>query len=137
MSAETFIDTNILAYAFDSHSPDKQAVAQDLIKAADFVTSAQVLGELYVTLTRKLADKVPPSIAQQVIDDLRALPVVAISARLVSSAIDTSIRYQLSYWDAMIIEAAASSGCTTLLTEDLSDGAVIQGVTIVNPFIAE
>jgi len=59
---------------------------------------------------------------------------VALSAQLVVSAIETSIEHQVSYWDAMIIEAAASSGCTVLLTENLNAGAVIRGVKIVNPF---
>lgn len=134
MNADVFIDTNVLAYAFDSESPDKQRAAQELLSDANFVISAQVLGELYVTLTRKLTKKVPVDIAEQAIGELQALPVIATSAAMVSAAIDTSIRYQLSYWDALIIEAAVSAGCSTVLTEDLNDDSVIKGVQIVNPF---
>jgi len=134
MSADIFIDTNVLAYAFDTAAPDKRDIALNLIGQAGFVTSAQVLGELYVTLTRKLTNQVPPDVAKQAIDELRVLPVVATSPALVAAAIDTSIRYQVSYWDALIIEAAATGGCTTLLTEDLNDQATIKNVHIVNPF---
>ncbi|MCL2780663.1 MAG: PIN domain-containing protein [Actinomycetia bacterium] len=134
MSAEVFIDTNVLAYAFDTASPEKRATAQELIANTPFVTSAQVLGELYVTLTRKLTNKVPTDVARQAIDELRALPVVATSAALVAAAIGTSTRFQLSYWDALIIEAAVAGGCATLLTEDLNNRAVIRGVRVVNPF---
>jgi len=46
----------------------------------------------------------------------------------------TSIIHQLSYWDSLIIEAAAAAGCTTLLTDDLTDGQIIRGVRVTNPF---
>ena len=134
MTVETFIDTNVLAYAFDSESVDKAAIAQRILAQAEFIISTQVLSELYVTLTRKLTKPVPSHVAQQVIDELRVLPVMSISHSLVASAIDTSIRHQLSYWDALIIETAAFAGCHTLLTEDLNTQAVISGVSIVNPF---
>jgi len=134
MSADTFIDTNVLAYGFDDESPDKQAIARELIASADFVISTQVLGELYVTLTRKLVRKVPADVAHQALIELQALDVVPITAGLVLAATETSVRWQLSYWDSLIIEAAAKAGCITLLTEDLNDQAVINGVRIVNPF---
>ena len=134
MSADVFIDTNVLAYAFDAASPGKQSVALSLIERADFIVSAQVLGELYVTLTRKLTDKVPADVAAQAIARLAVLPVVPTSAALVGGAIGLSIRWQLSYWDALIVGAAKAAGCSTLLTEDLNSGAVIDGVAIVDPF---
>ena len=134
MSADTFIDTNVLAYAFDQESPEKREVAQSLIRQCEFVISAQVLGELYVTLTRKLRRQVPAEVAKQVIVELQAMTVVPTTATLVARAISTSIEFQLSYWDALIIEAAVLSGCATLLTEDLNDGETVRGVRIVNPF---
>jgi len=129
-----FIDTNVLAYAYDAREPDKRGIAQGLYTKSDFSVSAQVLGELFVTLTRKLPGSMPPEMAGQIIDGLRTQTVVPLSEALVAAAIDTSIRHQLSYWDALIIEAAVAGGCTTLLTEDLADGTVIRGVEIVNPF---
>ena len=134
MSGNQFIDTNVLAYVFDNQSPQKSVIAQTILRAGGFVVSAQVLGELYVTLTRKLTNKVPDAVAAQVIQSLQVYPVVPITSTLVSSAIQTSISHQLSYWDSLIIEAAVTAGCTTLLTEDLTSGQVIRGVRITNPF---
>ncbi|MDR0593793.1 MAG: hypothetical protein LBG60_11165 [Bifidobacteriaceae bacterium] len=55
-------------------------------------------------------------------------------AQEVAAAIETSIRHQVNYWDALIVEAAASAGCARLLTEDLDDGQIISGVRVTNPF---
>ena len=134
MNDRRFIDTNVLAYVFDSQSPGKSACAKRILREGDFVISSQVLGELYVTVTRKLTTKVPAQMAMSAIEELRLNEVVPITAGLVSAAIQTSIRCQLSYWDALIIESAAAAKCTVLLTEDLSDGQIIQGVRVVNPF---
>jgi len=134
MSGSQFLDTNVLAYVFDSQSPQKSAIAQTILRAGGFVVSVQVLGELYVTLTRKLTSKVPDNVAAQVIQSLQVYPVVPITSTLISDAIQTSIVHQLSYWDSLIIEAAVTAGCTSLLTEDLTDGQTIKGVRITNPF---
>lgn len=48
----------------------------------------------------------------------------------------TARRHQLSYRDALILEAAAHGACGRLLTEDLADGSTIRGVTIENPFVS-
>jgi len=135
MSASIFIDTNVLVYMFDNASPAKQTIALDLIQTSSFTISAQVLGELCVTLTNKLRRPVPADIASQAINDLLlTAPVEPITGSLVATALDASIRYQLSYWDALIIEAAAAAGCHTVMTEDLNAGQTIHDVTIVNPF---
>jgi len=134
MTADVFLDTNVLVYSYDDREPNKRRIARSHIAQSDFCVSTQVLGELFVTLTRKIPNTVPAEAAAQAIEDLRAQSVVPLSDVLVSAAIETSIRYQLSYWDALIVEAAAAAGCTTLLTEDLNDGTVIKGVHIVNPF---
>jgi predicted nucleic acid-binding protein len=56
---------------------------------------------------------------------------------MVHKAIETSRMAQLSYWDALTIEAAASAGCDRVLTEDLATGSIIRGVRIDNPFSAD
>jgi len=129
-----FLDTNVLAYAYDTREPNKRSIALQLLTQSDFSLSAQVLGELFVTLTRKLPGRLSPEIAGTVIDGLRSQTVIPLSDALVAAAIETSTRYQLAYWDALIIEAAVAGSCTTLLTEDLNDGLVVKGVTVVNPF---
>lgn len=134
MNGNRFIDTNVLAYVFDSRSAEKSAVAKRVLREGGFTVSGQVLGELYVTLTRKFADKVPVHVAASAIEDLQVHDVVPITAGLVSAAIETSIQHQLSYWEALIIESAVAAQCGVLLTEDFTDGQTIRGVRIENPF---
>ena len=62
--------------------------------------------------------------------------VVETSVSLMLNALSTSARWQISYWDAAIVEAARSGGCATLLTEDLQSGMNFAGVTVENPFAA-
>lgn len=138
MSARTFLDTNVLVYLFDANEPVKRRRARDLFstgRARDFVVSTQVLGEFYVCVTRKLANPVSAYDAAQAVASLCELAVVATDTALVLSAIRTCQAHQLSYWDALIVDAAASAGCSRLLTEDLHDGAQLRGVTVENPFV--
>ena len=138
MTDRSFVDTNVWVYAVDDDEPAKQAMARAVLDpsaAASLVLSSQVLGELYVTITRKFGRRVTEDIAGAMVERLRQLPVVAVDADLVSTAVAVSRTWQLSYWDSLIVAAAASAGCTRLLTEDLADGATYAGVRVENPFV--
>jgi predicted nucleic acid-binding protein len=140
MSAEprTFLDTNVLVYAFDDADRSKQQHAWSILEAAaeagDFVISTQVLQEFYVIATRKIARPLPAADAERVVHRLTALPVVQVDPPLILAAVALSRRHQLSLWDALILRAAEESGCTRLLSEDLQDGFEIGGVRVENPF---
>ena len=137
MTESSFLDTNVVVYAFDDRDKRKQEISLALLDSAPssrLVLSAQVLSEFYVTVTRKLARPLPSRAAAQTVGDLANLRIVPIDSALVRTAIDTAAAHQLSYWDALIIEAAVADGCRRVLTEDMSDGAVIRGVEIVDPF---
>lgn len=137
MSVRAFVDTNVVVYAFDDDEPEKQATARAILDSTGpttLVLSAQVLAEFYVTVTRKLARPVPPDQARAAVEALRELPVVSTDSQLVQAAVVTAQRHQLSLWDAMIVEAAAAADCDVVLTEDLTDGAVLRDITIENPF---
>lgn len=131
-----FLDTNVLVYLYDRAEDHKRSRARAVLadESASLVLSSQVLGEFFVVVTRKLASplSVPDAIAA--VRSLADLSVVPIDAELVLAAASTVERHQLSYWDALIIEAAAASGCTELVTEDLDDGSTLRGITVVNPF---
>lgn len=132
----SFVDTNVFVYAVDDADPHKRDRARALIAAPDapMVISSQVVGEFYAVVTRKLAKPLDPDQARAAVAELLRLPVVPIDAELTRAAVSTSQSAQLSYWDALIIEAAAASGCGRLLTEDLATGAVVRSVRIENPF---
>lgn len=137
MTARTFVDTNVWVYAVDDADPKKQERARALLSPtqnADFVISAQVLGEFYVTVTRKLARAVAESDAARMVDELRQLPVVGIGPELVAEAVEGSRRSGIGYWDALIVAAARSAGCERILSEDLADDGVYEGVRVENPF---
>lgn len=136
MTGRSFLDTNVLVYAADTDEPVKRQQAQQLLAddQARFAISTQVLGEFYVTVTRKLVTPLSASAARSAVSELGRLPTIATDVQLVQAAIDTSDRHQLSFWDALIIEAAVIAGCDTLQTEDLNAGATIRGIKIVNPF---
>lgn len=137
MTDRVFVDTTVWVYAVDRADPVKQARAREVLDpthGASIVTSAQVLGEFYATVTRKLASPVAPGDAAGMVDRMRRLPVVEIDADRVGAAIEGSRSWQLSYWDALIVVAAQAAGCSRLLTEDLAAGASYGAVSVENPF---
>jgi len=139
MTDRSFVDTNVWVYTVDASEPQKQSRARAILEpdaGKDLVISAQVLGEFFVTVTRKFARSVPEGEAHAMVDRMARLPVVSIDAGLVTAAIAASREWQISYWDALILSAAEMSGCRTVLSEDLSDGATYGSVTVEDPFRA-
>jgi predicted nucleic acid-binding protein len=137
MSAgKAFLDANILVYAQDRDSPAKRRRSRELIaalaEAGTGVISTQVLQEFYVAATRKLG--VAPLAAKGVLQTFKVFEIVQTSPDLIADAIDCSVLNGVSFWDALIVVAAAASGCTVVYSEDLNPGQTIQGVRIENPF---
>lgn len=134
MSTRSFVDTNVFIYAVDESEPVKSSIARDVLSAEEstLVISSQVIGEFFVVATGKLG--IGSEFASSRVDELLRLPTVPIDGELTRSAIATSQANQISYWDALIVAAAAAASCEVLLTEDLSDGSIISGVRIENPF---
>lgn len=134
-----FVDTNVFVYLFDNDSPRQQARARELLVgyAQHIILSTQVLGEFYVTVTRKFQTPLPATDAMEALDELCAFPVRPLRTELVRSAVRRSASSELSYWDALIIESAIDAGATILLTEDLQHGRTFDGLRIVNPFRAD
>jgi len=137
MSAKVFLDTNILVYAVTSDDRDqaKRQRALEIIETEDFAISAQVLQEFYVTVTRKLAEPLTPELALVWIEELEAFTCVSIETSLVKNAIETSVRYQTSYWDGAIMAAAESISVPRLYSEDLNHGQLYGSVEAFNPFL--
>jgi predicted nucleic acid-binding protein len=131
----TFLDTNVVVYAFDRADPARQRTAIALLTGGGrLVVSTQVLLEAWWVLTRKLESPLDEDRAREVIDQLCCLPVVATDAELVRRAIDAGRRFKIAVWDALIVEAARSGGCRRLLSEDLQPGMDFDGVVVENPF---
>ena len=138
MTAQYFIDTNILLYAGSGANEDraKKTIARQLLAQADIGFSAQVMQEFYSAAVSKERLSITHDEALNILEALSPFPVLPIDRELVLQAIEIRIRYQVSYWDAAIIAAAKRLGCDILYSEDLSQGQDYDGVTVVNPFLA-
>ena len=127
-----FLDTNILAYLFDESDADRQQRARKALATPeiDRRVSTQVLIELHSVLTRRLNRS--RTDAERVLRELD-FPTVATDRQLVRRAAHTADTYQLSIFDALILEAAVLASCDELWSEDFAEGATLHGVRIVNP----
>jgi predicted nucleic acid-binding protein len=132
-----FLDTNVLLYADDQDAGDKQLRAQRLLVAlmasGAAVISTQVLQEFFVIATRKLG--LASEHVRARVENLARLDVVLLRPEIIVSAVDLHQLRQISFWDALIVRAAAIAGCGKLLSEDLQHGQSIDGVRIENPFL--
>lgn len=137
--SKVFIDTNILVYSMDQFDPEKMNQCRILLtSAADGnhgVISTQVQQEFYVAATKKLG--ADPILVKAILHSFAQFELVVISPSMIYDAIDCSVINRISFWDALIVEAARSARCEAIWTEDLNDGQVIRGVRIENPLKPE
>jgi predicted nucleic acid-binding protein len=137
-AATKFVDTNVLVYAHDASEPAKQLVAREALgelwATGAGRLSTQVLQEFYVVATGKSSLAVRPADAREIVRLYSAWPVVTVDPVLILTASELHERASISFWDALIVAAAQRAGADEILTEDLSDGEIIDGVRIVNPF---
>jgi predicted nucleic acid-binding protein len=136
MTAEVFLDTNVLVYAAIGTGSDehKRKRAIELIQSERFGISAQVLQEFFVTVIRKAARPLSALQALEWIEQWIAFPCQAIDHQLVRIAVENSERFAISYWDAAIIAAAEALGAGTVYSEDLNHGQQYGSVRVVDPF---
>ena len=139
MTAKVFLDTNVLVYAYDTHEPAKQARAKSLleegIREGSSTISVQVLSEFFTVVTRHIPQPLSIDQAQGLLGTLSIMPVLEVDLAMVNRAVDTHKTYGISYWDALIVAAAERGRCSTILTEDLSDGQVYHDILVTNPFL--
>jgi predicted nucleic acid-binding protein len=145
MSGADFLDTNVVVYAYDDSSPQKQEVARRLLKggisggvsggvSVKIVISTQVLAEFAATMLHKVS---PPATADAVmrgLDALTAIRLIVPDAELVRRAVQARAAYGIHFYDGMIVAAAERAGCQRILSEDLNAGQEYFGVTVSNPF---
>jgi predicted nucleic acid-binding protein len=137
MSADVFIDTNVFLYTIDEDpaSVSKRQRAQQLLLSERWGWSVQVAAEFFVNATSpKRPFRLPSAAAAALVETWLAFPTIDLTPALFRAAVDGCQRFQLSYWDAAILAAARQMGCRAVLSEDLNDGQVYDGVTVVNPF---
>ncbi len=137
MSDRFFVDTNILMYAHDSAAGEKheraRALVEDLWETRSGVVSTQVLQELAVNLRRKAKKPLDAQATRDIVSDYLAWQVVVNAGDSILEALDLESRYQVSFWDALVIQAAQVGRAEILYSEDLSDGQRYGSVLVRNP----
>jgi len=137
MSDKCFVDTNILVYAHDLTKGAKHERARALIEklwdTGGGVLSTQVLQELCISLRRKTARPLSVEETRKLIEDYSSWDIVVNTAESVLQALDIELRYMISFWDALIVQAATRCGTAVLYSEDLADGQNYGAVRGINP----
>jgi predicted nucleic acid-binding protein len=140
MSGKVFLDTNIFMYALDAAQGAKHEralfVVENLWSSGRAVLSTQVLQELCINLRQKVRPPLSGEAVYRIIGDYLSWPVVVNTGESVLGALEIEARYQISFWDALIVQAAQTAGAETLYSEDLNDGQVYGSVRVVNPLKA-
>lgn len=138
-NALTFVDTNVLVYAHDRSEPMKQKVAAALLdslwKSRSGALSTQILQEFYVVVTRKFDPPMRRGVARELVAAYGEWRVVQVDVPMIMASSQLEERHRLSFWDALVVEAARRAGARRLLSEDLQWGRRLGGVKIENPFL--
>jgi predicted nucleic acid-binding protein len=137
MSDKYFVDTNILIYAHNADAGAKHERARSLVeelwRTRSGVLSTQVLQELAVNLRRKMGQSLGAKATRDIITDYLSWHVFVNTSDSILEALEVAERYQISFWDALVIQAARASGAGVLYSEDLSDGQLYGSVQVINP----
>jgi predicted nucleic acid-binding protein len=138
MSANIFVDTNVLVYTRDASKFEKQAQAAEwmdyLWKAGIGRISMQVITEYYSLVTSKLKPGMELTKAREDIEDLFAWQPLPLMPDLVQEAWQVQDLFHLSWWDSLILSAARMQKCAYILSEDFQHNQDFQGVRVINPF---
>jgi predicted nucleic acid-binding protein len=138
MKDKIFLDTNIIVYAHDRSSGDKHDAAREIMEylweSRRGVISVQILQEFYVCVTQKIAQPLLIKKAREICEYLSTWDVVDNVKYITLKAIDLQEKYRFSFWDSLVVQAAIQGGASVLLSEDLPDDQLVEGVRIVNPF---
>ena len=134
-----FVDTNVLVYAQDLATADKHVCARNWLRALWIGragrVSTQVMHEFYAVATRRLRPPMPTGDARIEVQRYQRWHPWLVDFATIETAWGIESRYQLNYWDALMVAAAQQQGCTLLLTEDLQHDQRIDSLRIVNPFV--
>ena len=134
--AKAFFDTNVLLYMYGGDVA-KQVRARDLFRQyaheGDLLLSTQVVQEFYAAGSRKLG--MPRRELREATAALLDLPLIVVGPSHIVAAIENEERYRISFWDALILAAAESSGAKVVFTEDLNNGQQYGPLLVRNPFL--
>lgn len=133
--AHLFIDTNIILYGYDLDAAEKRRVASEIVEQLfkgpyPPAISVQVLNELYVNLQRRISVRTATQICEAYLD----WEIIPLTLELFLNGQICQAKYKISFWDALIVEAAKKAGANKIISEDLAHNQEYYGIRVVNPF---
>jgi len=139
MADKFFVDTNILIYAHDQTTGIKHDRARKLLEqlwdSGQGVLSTQILQELCINLRRKVARPLPIDDIRRLLEDYLSWEIVVNTPNSVLQALDLEARYKISFWDALVLQAAETAGVSILYSEDLATGQQYGTFRVENPLL--
>ena len=139
MSDKYFVDTNILVYAHERSAGVKQQRAKQLLvqlwNSRNGVLSTQVLQELCINLRRKAGNPLSIDEVRLLIRNYSTWEVITNTPASVLKALEIEARFKISFWDALIVQAAEEAGASILYSEDLAATQFYGAIQVVNPLI--
>lgn len=131
-----FIDTNIWLYGFiESEQEDKSRRARDLIYNSQPVISVQIINEVCVNLIKK-AGFSELQISQLIASFFENYQVIELERETLRTASELRRRYEVSFWDSLVMASALQAQVPVLYSEDLQHGQVIEDrLKVINPFV--
>lgn len=142
MRGKSFLDTNIFVYSIDSSAEqeEKRDVARRLVKThireMSGVISIQVIQEFFQVSTTKIRTPISVEDALEFMQYMASLQIVTPDFDMVVAAVRIRQRHSISFWDALILQAAKTADCFQVLSEDLQDGFRLDDLAVKNPFIS-
>ena len=129
-----FLDSNLLLYLYSEQEPEKRQTVVSALNKYSIYISTQVLNEFSNVCIRKLNFN-NASVKEALEEICNTCEILTINESHVQSALDLREKYGYSYYDSLIITSALDGNCDYLLSEDMSDGQIIEGkLTIKNIF---
>ena len=142
MKGKIFLDTNIFVYSIDSSAEQKEKrnVARKLVKThireESGVISIQVIQEFFQVATTKIRTPISAEDALEFMQYMSSLQIVTPDFDMVVAAARIHQKHSISFWDALILQAAKTADCFQVLSEDLQDGFRLDDLTVKNPFLS-
>ena len=139
--SRVFLDTNVLIYIFARDEPAKQeqatSIFQQRAEDGSALLSTQVLQEFYAVSTGKLRSPLSPAEAGTALGAFAQLPTVTVTPDVILEAARLHSSDSISFWDALIVQAALTGGADVVYSEDLQHGRRFGRLRIQNPFMAD
>ena len=135
MRDRVFLDTNIIIYLYSEDEDDKRDTAYKIVNETDCVTSIQAMNEASNVWLRK--HSLSKDVISRYLDEIELVcdDVLLVKRKTINQALELRERYGYSFYDCLMLTSALEAGCNIILTEDMNNGQIIDGILkILNPF---